>query len=116
MILDYVLYVLVGYTVLVVAAGIWNGRPVVTKIWYWMKKLGRLVLVIIGLVITSIASGKKSKEIVDIDRKLAEVKAIKDKTVEDLRKIEKLQKNRKEAEKEIVSITDKYKKKIDDLK
>ena len=120
MTLDYALYILiaivVGYIVLIVIAGIWKGMPAVTKIWHWTKKLGWLFLIIIGLVIASIASGKKNKKIIDIDKKLAEVKAIEDKTVEDLRKIEKLQEERKEAEKEIVGIAEKYKKKVEELK
>lgn len=86
------------------------------KVWYWTKKLFWLFLIIVGLIVAAFASGRKNKKVADIDKKLAEVKAIENKTVEDLRKIEKLQEERKEAEKEIVGIADKYKKKVDDLK
>lgn len=86
------------------------------KVWYWTKKLFWLFLIIVGLIVGAFASGRKNKKVVDIDKKLAEVKAIENKTVEDLRKIEKLQAERKVAEEEIVDIATKYKKKIDDLK
>ena len=118
--LDYAFYVLiaivVGYVALVVIAGIWKGWPAVIKIWHWTKKLGWLGLIVVGLIIASVASGKKNKKIKDIDEKLAEANAIEKKTVEDFKKIEKLQEERKAAEKEIVGIADKYKKKVDDLK
>jgi septal ring factor EnvC (AmiA/AmiB activator) len=118
--LDYAFYVLiaivVGYVVLVIVAGIWKGWAAVAKIWLWTKKLGWLGLIVVGLIIASVASGKKNKKIKDIDEKLAEANAIEKKTVEDLKKIEKLQEERKAIENEIVGITDKYKKKVDDLK
>jgi FtsZ-interacting cell division protein ZipA len=86
------------------------------KIWFWLKKLGWLALIIVGLVVAALASGRKNKKVLDIDQKLAEAKAIENKTVEDLRKIEKLQEERKVVEKEIVGIAEKYKKKIEELK
>jgi len=86
------------------------------KIWFWTKKLLWLFLIIVGLIVAAVASGRKNKKIVDIDKKIAEAKAVENKTAMDLLIIEKLQEERKEAEKEIISIAEKYKNKVDKLK
>ncbi len=118
--LYYLLYILgavIGlYITLCVIIGFWKGWGSVKTIWTYTKKFGWVALIVIGLVITAFASGRKNKKVVDIDKKLAEVKAIENKTVEDLKKIEKLQAERKVVEDDIVGIAKKYKKKIDDLK
>ena len=104
------------YLILIAVIGFWKGWDVVKRVWYWTKKIGWLFPIIVGLVIAAVASGKKNKQIATIDNKIAEAQAKENKTAEDLRKIEKLQEDRKRAEQDIVDITDKYKKKIDEHK
>src|SRR4030042_3294241 len=93
--------------------GIW---AILKKIWFWTKKIGWLILVIIGIIMVIISSKGKNRKIRDIDDKLAEVNARENKTQEDLRKIRDLEKEREEVENEIISITEKYKEKVDKLK
>ena len=92
--------------------GIW---AILKKIWFWTKKIGWLILVIIGIIMVIISSKGKNRKIRDIDDKLAEVNARENKTQEDLRKIRELEKEREEVENEIISITEKYKEKVDKL-
>jgi hypothetical protein len=118
--LNTILYVLgaivVAYIALVVIVGIFRGWSSVTKIWFWTKKLGWLFLIIGGMAITLIAIRRKMKEKDTINSQLNDAKAIENKTDEDLQKIKELEKQRDSAEQDIVDITSKYKKKVDDLK
>ncbi len=116
----YLLYILGGivalYLVISILVGIWKGWGAVKSIWTWTKKLGWVALIIIGILITAFAGGRKNKQVQEIDQKLKEAKAKEDKTQEDLQEIKKLEEEKKKAEDEIVSITEKYKKKLEELK
>ncbi len=120
MTLNYVLWILgivVGLYLLIIGlVGFWKGWDAVKKIWYWTWRLGWLVLVLIGILITVFASGRKNKKVQDINEKLVIAKGKEDKTEEDLRIIKELEKEKKKAEDDIVGITEKYKKALEDLK
>jgi len=117
--LYYLLYILgavVGlYIVICVLVGFWKGWDSVKTIWTYTKKFGWVALILIGLVIAAFASGRKNNKIKEIDQKLAEAQAKENITAEDLRKIKQLQKEREEAEKDLIGIAQKYKQKLKDL-
>jgi septal ring factor EnvC (AmiA/AmiB activator) len=86
------------------------------KIWWYISRIGALILVIAGLIFTVWSIKSRSDRKKEIDNKLRDVQAIENKTAEDLQEIERLKKEKENIENEILDITKKYKEKVDNLK
>lgn len=89
---------------------------VLKKIWFWVKKLFWLLFIVAGLIFASKALRSKDKQQEDIERKIREIEKIENKTEEDRKKLEELKEEKKKVEKEIIDITEKYRKKVEEAK
>lgn len=108
--------VVAAYLLFAAIMGIFKGRGSVTRIWFWTKKLFWVLFVIAGLIFIAKALRGKTKEKEAIEKKIAEVNAIENKTAVDLQQLKKLEEEKKDKEKEIVNITKKYQNKVDAIK
>lgn len=118
--LNTVLWILgiavVFYLALMVVAGIWKGWTAVTKIWFYTKKIGWLVLIVVGLIFVAMALRNKDKDKKKVQDRLDELNRIENKTNADIKEAERLTKEKEAIEKSIIDLTEKYRNKVDDIK
>jgi len=86
------------------------------KIWFYTKKLFWLLFLVAGLIFVAKALRGKDKRKVEIEQKIQEVEKIEIKTAEDQKKLEALQKEKKQVEQELVDIAKEYQKKLEKIK
>ena len=117
--LNTILYILgaivVAYFVLMVTAGVWKGWSAISKIWFYTKKIWWLVFLVIGLVIVLYIMSRKSSEKKRVQNRLDELNRIENKTNADIKETERLEQQKKDIEKSIIDLTDRYRKKVDDI-
>lgn len=117
---ETILYILgaivAAYFALVIVAGVWKGWSAVKNIWFYTKKIGWLILIVIGFVVLVYSLNRKNKKKQEIQDRLAELKKIENKTNADIKEAERLEAEAKEIEKGIIETTDKFKEKVDELK
>lgn len=88
---------------------------ILKKIWFYTKKLFWLLFVVAALIFIAKSMRDKNQKKSNINEKLAELKAIENKTEADKRAIEKLEQEAAGVEDEIVDITKKYENKLKKL-
>lgn len=118
--LNMVLYVFGGliglYVIIMIIAGLKGGLTSMKKIWFWTKKIGWLVLIVVGFILVMMANSRKGSKKKQIDADIAELERIEKKTNEDQRKLEEKKKERDKVESDIIETTRKYQEKLDKLK